>query len=153
MTGCHNHHEGESHVNRWQLTSRCTAWVTSRLRQDKVNRHMCHMRMSLKGRTHFNTISNVWVITPHGATQNFGMRRLTPHCPFIIITRPHPPYTSSHPLLTILMLVKCLHDIPPTLITILTLAVPSQQASNTAYHTYTHSVPSQNSSYAPLTLA
>ncbi|MBW0484834.1 hypothetical protein O181_024549 [Austropuccinia psidii MF-1] len=29
--------------------------------------------MSLKTQTHFNTICNVWVITPHGATQQFGM--------------------------------------------------------------------------------
>ncbi|MBW0565647.1 hypothetical protein O181_105362 [Austropuccinia psidii MF-1] len=35
--------------------------------------------MSLKAQTHFNTIYNVWVITPHGATQQFGIRRLLPH--------------------------------------------------------------------------
>ncbi|MBW0539377.1 hypothetical protein O181_079092 [Austropuccinia psidii MF-1] len=29
--------------------------------------------MSLKAQTHFNTIHNVCVITPHGATQQFGM--------------------------------------------------------------------------------
>ncbi|MBW0559432.1 hypothetical protein O181_099147 [Austropuccinia psidii MF-1] len=52
-------HQGKSHVNRWRLTSRRTA------RQDNVNRHMCHMRMSLKAQTHFNTIRNVWVISPH----------------------------------------------------------------------------------------
>ncbi|MBW0471401.1 hypothetical protein O181_011116, partial [Austropuccinia psidii MF-1] len=46
-------HQGESRVNRRQLTSRRTA------RQDNVNRHMCHMRMSLKAQTHFNTIHNV----------------------------------------------------------------------------------------------
>ncbi|MBW0488710.1 hypothetical protein O181_028425 [Austropuccinia psidii MF-1] len=52
-------HQGESCVNRRQLTSRRTA------RQDNVNRHMCHMRMSLKAQTHFNTIHNVRVISPH----------------------------------------------------------------------------------------
>ncbi|MBW0563497.1 hypothetical protein O181_103212 [Austropuccinia psidii MF-1] len=45
----------------------------SRLSQDNINCHMCHMIMSLKGQTHFHTIRNFWVITPHGATQQFGM--------------------------------------------------------------------------------
>ncbi|MBW0480413.1 hypothetical protein O181_020128, partial [Austropuccinia psidii MF-1] len=45
-------HQGESRVNRRRLTSRRTA------RQDNVNRHMCHMRMSLKAQTHFNTMRN-----------------------------------------------------------------------------------------------
>ncbi|MBW0575458.1 hypothetical protein O181_115173 [Austropuccinia psidii MF-1] len=48
-------HQGKSCVNRRQLTSRRTA------RQDNVN---CHMRMSLKAQTHFNTICNVWKISP-----------------------------------------------------------------------------------------
>ncbi|MBW0499384.1 hypothetical protein O181_039099 [Austropuccinia psidii MF-1] len=52
-------HQGESCVNRRRLTSRRTA------RQDNVNRHMCHMRMSLKAQTRFNTIRNVWVISPN----------------------------------------------------------------------------------------
>ncbi|MBW0517897.1 hypothetical protein O181_057612 [Austropuccinia psidii MF-1] len=52
-------HQGESRINRWRLTSHCTA------HQDNVNHHMCHMRMSLKAQTHFNTICNVWVISPH----------------------------------------------------------------------------------------
>ncbi|MBW0516668.1 hypothetical protein O181_056383 [Austropuccinia psidii MF-1] len=43
------------------------------LRQDNVNRHMCHMIMSLKAPTHFHTLRNVQVITPHGAIQQFGM--------------------------------------------------------------------------------
>ncbi|MBW0494659.1 hypothetical protein O181_034374 [Austropuccinia psidii MF-1] len=29
--------------------------------------------MSLKAQTHLNTICNVWVLTPHGATQQFSM--------------------------------------------------------------------------------
>ncbi|MBW0559041.1 hypothetical protein O181_098756 [Austropuccinia psidii MF-1] len=37
----------------------------SRQNQDNVNCHMCHMRISLKAQTHFNTICNVWVISPH----------------------------------------------------------------------------------------
>ncbi|MBW0585484.1 hypothetical protein O181_125199 [Austropuccinia psidii MF-1] len=58
-------HQGKSHVNCRPLTSSCTAWVTSHQRQDNVNCHMCHMRMSLKAQTHSNTIRNVWVISPH----------------------------------------------------------------------------------------
>ncbi|MBW0499388.1 hypothetical protein O181_039103 [Austropuccinia psidii MF-1] len=42
-------------------------------RHDNVNCHMCHMRVSLKAQTHFNTIHNVWVITAHGANHQFGM--------------------------------------------------------------------------------
>ncbi|MBW0586165.1 hypothetical protein O181_125880 [Austropuccinia psidii MF-1] len=26
---------------------------------------MCHMRISLRAQTHFNTIHNIWVISPH----------------------------------------------------------------------------------------
>ncbi|MBW0591090.1 hypothetical protein O181_130805 [Austropuccinia psidii MF-1] len=29
--------------------------------------------MSLKAQTHFHTICKIWVITPHGARQQFGM--------------------------------------------------------------------------------
>ncbi|MBW0575324.1 hypothetical protein O181_115039 [Austropuccinia psidii MF-1] len=66
-------HQGKSRFNCWRLASCCTACVTSRLHQDNVNCHMCHMRMSLKAQTHFHTTRNVWVITPYGATQQFGM--------------------------------------------------------------------------------
>ncbi|MBW0563580.1 hypothetical protein O181_103295 [Austropuccinia psidii MF-1] len=52
-------HQGKSRVNRRQLTSGHT------VRQDNVNCHMCHMRMSLKAQTHFKTTRNVWVISPH----------------------------------------------------------------------------------------
>ncbi|MBW0575663.1 hypothetical protein O181_115378 [Austropuccinia psidii MF-1] len=55
----YDRHQGKSRVNHWRLTSRHTAG------KDNVNRHMCHMRMSLKAQTHFNTIRNVWVISPH----------------------------------------------------------------------------------------
>ncbi|MBW0544245.1 hypothetical protein O181_083960 [Austropuccinia psidii MF-1] len=66
-------HQEKSCINCWRLTSHRTVWVTSRLHQDNVNFHMCHMRLSLKAQTHFHTIRNVWVITPHDATQRFGM--------------------------------------------------------------------------------
>ncbi|MBW0542554.1 hypothetical protein O181_082269 [Austropuccinia psidii MF-1] len=51
------------------------------LHSDNINFHMCHMRMSLKAQTHFHTIRNVWVITPHGATQPFGMLILHAYAP------------------------------------------------------------------------
>ncbi|MBW0483482.1 hypothetical protein O181_023197 [Austropuccinia psidii MF-1] len=43
------------------------------LLQDNVNHQMCHINMSLKAQTHINTIHKVWVTTPHGASQQFGM--------------------------------------------------------------------------------
>ncbi|MBW0528220.1 hypothetical protein O181_067935 [Austropuccinia psidii MF-1] len=43
--------------------------------------------------------------------------------------------------LTILMLVECFPYMPPMLLTILTLALPSRHASNAAYHSYTRSAP------------
>ncbi|MBW0560385.1 hypothetical protein O181_100100 [Austropuccinia psidii MF-1] len=54
-----SNHRAESHVNCGQLTLCCTA------HQDNVHCQMCHMRMSLKAQTPFNTICNVWVISPH----------------------------------------------------------------------------------------
>ncbi|MBW0473801.1 hypothetical protein O181_013516 [Austropuccinia psidii MF-1] len=45
----------------------------SPLHQDNGNHHMCHMSMLLKAKTHINTIGKVWVITPHGARQQFGI--------------------------------------------------------------------------------
>ncbi|MBW0576637.1 hypothetical protein O181_116352 [Austropuccinia psidii MF-1] len=65
------------------------------LRQDNINLHMCHIIILLKAQTHFNTICNVGVITPHGATQQFGMLRLPPHC-LVISTLYH---ADSHVLI------------------------------------------------------
>ncbi|MBW0505797.1 hypothetical protein O181_045512 [Austropuccinia psidii MF-1] len=111
--------------------------------------------MSLKAQTHFYTICNVWVITPHGATQQFGMLilvhektsapppgHLTPlpcllshmklqHCPPIsALTTPYASAPLPHLLLGLQSLrfcgaLKCLPNMPPLLLTILTLAVPS----------------------------
>ncbi|MBW0538282.1 hypothetical protein O181_077997 [Austropuccinia psidii MF-1] len=50
---------------------------------------------------------------------------------------PHPPYPSLH-----------LPNMPPMLLTILTLTVPSRHASNAPYHPYTRGVPSQHASDA-----
>ncbi|MBW0479928.1 hypothetical protein O181_019643 [Austropuccinia psidii MF-1] len=111
-------HQGESCINHWRLTSRCTA------RQDNVNRHMCHMRMSLKTQTHFNTIHNVRM-------------RLRHFPPISVLATPHPftprPYhlyahvvpsqhasdTASHPYACV---------------------VPSPHAPDTAYHPYARRV-------------
>ncbi|MBW0587034.1 hypothetical protein O181_126749 [Austropuccinia psidii MF-1] len=121
--------------------------------------------VSLKAQTHINTICKVWVITPHGASQQFGMLifvyemtstmppdnlttlKFLLSCmnwlpdPCLILSDPQnsyaptlpsryasaavppyppsrfctPPYDSSHPLLTILMLILFPPDMPPTL--------------------------------------
>ncbi|MBW0470905.1 hypothetical protein O181_010620 [Austropuccinia psidii MF-1] len=148
----------------------------SHLRQDNVNHHMCHMRMSLKAQNHFHTICNVWVITPHGATQQSGMLILfhayapapapdeTPTLPphlrpnnslgfctpassspwitiFTLLRGPQvmPPTPPSPPLPSLCSWSECLPNMPPMPPTILTLAVPSQHASDTAYYPYAHS--------------
>ncbi|MBW0527231.1 hypothetical protein O181_066946 [Austropuccinia psidii MF-1] len=49
----------------------------------------------------------------------------------------NPPYASSHP-----------PNMPPILLTILTLAVPSQHASKAPYHPYACGVPSRHASDA-----
>ncbi|MBW0484555.1 hypothetical protein O181_024270 [Austropuccinia psidii MF-1] len=78
--------------------------------------------MSLKAQTHFNTISNVWVITPHGATQQFGkltfVDEMTPALPPGHIT-PLPFFLSGldllpHPrlLLPMLSMLRCPHRPP-----------------------------------------
>ncbi|MBW0488429.1 hypothetical protein O181_028144 [Austropuccinia psidii MF-1] len=84
--------------------------------------------MSLKAQTHFNTIRNVWVITPHGATKQFGILtfvdemtstplpgHLTP-LPCLLSRLnllPHP-----RPILPMLSMLRCPHHPPdeaPTL--------------------------------------
>ncbi|MBW0470342.1 hypothetical protein O181_010057 [Austropuccinia psidii MF-1] len=132
-------------------------WVTSFLRQDDVNCHRCHMRMSLKAQTHFHTMRNVWVITPHGATQHMLLHQdptpdetptLPPHL------RPHHSLrfrtpASSSPCIKILKLPRALNrcasdatNHPYACI------VPAQHASDTAYHPYACIVPSRHASNA-----
>ncbi|MBW0489561.1 hypothetical protein O181_029276 [Austropuccinia psidii MF-1] len=61
-----------------------------------------------------------------------------------IVPTQHASNAAYHPyacssllmLLTILPRVECPPDMPPMLLTILTLAVPSRHASDTAYHPY-----------------
>ncbi|MBW0521685.1 hypothetical protein O181_061400 [Austropuccinia psidii MF-1] len=120
----------------------------SRQRQDNVNLHMCHMRMSLKAQTHFNTICNVWVISPHWLTHPHlicpkASHAYTPapdtayhpyargvpsqHAPdtadpyTCVVPSPHAPDITYHPY-------AC--------------EVPSRHAPSTAYHPYAHGVPS-----------
>ncbi|MBW0571056.1 hypothetical protein O181_110771 [Austropuccinia psidii MF-1] len=130
--------------------------------------------MSLKAQTHFNTIHNVWVITPHGATQQFGMLIFVHHAyvpappPDETPTlppnlRPHhslPFHTpaSSSPWLTILTLLRalklcfqCRPDPPlcllaPAAYDPYACGVPSQHASDAAYHPYACGVPSRHAS-------
>ncbi|MBW0564260.1 hypothetical protein O181_103975 [Austropuccinia psidii MF-1] len=90
--------------------------------------------MSLKAQTHFNTICNVGVITPHGATQQFGMLKFVDE-----MTSPPPPGHLSPlpcllsrfnwlphprvilPTLSMLMFLHCPPDDVPTLPPISTL--------------------------------
>ncbi|MBW0508986.1 hypothetical protein O181_048701 [Austropuccinia psidii MF-1] len=113
--------------------------------------------MSLKAQTHFNTIHNVWVITPHGATQHAP--HLHPHHSLCFRTP-----ASSSPWLTILKLLQGPQVRPPTPPSPpLRLVAPaayhpyacgvhSQHASNAAYHPYACIVPAQhayNAAYHP----
>ncbi|MBW0498854.1 hypothetical protein O181_038569 [Austropuccinia psidii MF-1] len=110
--------------------------------QDNVNCHMCHMRMSLKAQTHFNTICNVWVISPHWLPPPRRLACLRARTSLQMRLQHWPPSPSS-PLLT---LSHPCHYHPYA------CAVPSRHASNTAYHPYTHGVPSQhapNTAYHP----
>ncbi|MBW0497213.1 hypothetical protein O181_036928 [Austropuccinia psidii MF-1] len=129
--------------------------------------------MSLKAQTHFNTIRNVWVITPHGATQHMltlphpppdETPTLPPH------RRPHhslcfPTPASYSPWLTIFTLLQGPQVMPlmppsppltpPCTPIILSAAyhpyacgVPSQHASDTTYHPYACIVPTHHATEA-----
>ncbi|MBW0577861.1 hypothetical protein O181_117576 [Austropuccinia psidii MF-1] len=92
-------------------------------RQDNINLHMCHMRMSLKAQTHFNTNRNI---------------RLR-HCPPIsVLTTPYafrpPPLPSlcsqgALPTPLILTIAEC----PPDTTYPYTHGVPSRHAPDTTY--------------------
>ncbi|MBW0566688.1 hypothetical protein O181_106403 [Austropuccinia psidii MF-1] len=80
--------------------------------------------MSLKAQTHFNTIRNVWVISPHWLAHPHLIRpdashayapALPPHL------RPHHSLRFHTPALTIFMLMWCPPYMPPTPLAILTL--------------------------------
>ncbi|MBW0485119.1 hypothetical protein O181_024834 [Austropuccinia psidii MF-1] len=124
---------------------------------------MCHMRISLKAQTHFNTICNVWVISPpqrlaflHART---ALQMRLRHCPpiFILTT----PYAFTPPPLPSLRLRMpsrhaCNNAYHPYHCVVpsrhasnntydpYACVVPSQLASNTDYHPYTRGVPSQH---------
>ncbi|MBW0574054.1 hypothetical protein O181_113769 [Austropuccinia psidii MF-1] len=119
-------HQGKSCVNCRRLTSCCTA------RQDNVNRHMCHMRMLLKAQTHFNTIGNAWVISPHwlGHPHLIHPNALHAYAPALPSRsdsdtaphlRPHHSLCFHTPTLSIFMLTWCPPDMPWTPLAILTL--------------------------------
>ncbi|MBW0553833.1 hypothetical protein O181_093548 [Austropuccinia psidii MF-1] len=110
----------------------------SRQRQDNVN---CHMRMSLKAQTHFNTIGNVQVISPHWLPPpqrlacfraRTALQMRLRHCPPIsVLTTPYaftpPPLPflrskSALPTPLILTLAECPPNMLLTLLTILMLA-------------------------------
>ncbi|MBW0481094.1 hypothetical protein O181_020809 [Austropuccinia psidii MF-1] len=78
--------------------------------------------MSLKAQTHFNTICNFWVISPHWLPP--------PRCVAYLCARTAPHLCPHHSL--------CFHT--PTL-TILTC---SQHAPDTAYHPYACRAPSRH---------
>ncbi|MBW0585344.1 hypothetical protein O181_125059 [Austropuccinia psidii MF-1] len=117
-SSCLNNHKGESRINHWQLTSRRTA------REDNVNRHMCHMRMSLKAQIHFNTIRNVWMRLRHCPP--------SPSSPLLTLSHPcpYPPYTCVVPS----------QHASDTAYHPYTHGVPSQHAPDTAYHPYARGV-------------
>ncbi|MBW0577168.1 hypothetical protein O181_116883 [Austropuccinia psidii MF-1] len=65
---------------------------------------------------------------------------------------PHPPLCLLEPAAYHPYACGYPPDMPPMLLTILTLTVPSQHACNSAYHPYAHVVPSQhacNAAYHP----
>ncbi|MBW0556390.1 hypothetical protein O181_096105 [Austropuccinia psidii MF-1] len=82
--------------------------------------------MSLKAQTHFYTIRNVWVISPHCLLPPQRLACL-PAC-----TAPPSP---SSPLLTL----SHTHPDHPY-----ACVVPSRHASDTAYHPYARGVPSRH---------
>ncbi|MBW0586344.1 hypothetical protein O181_126059 [Austropuccinia psidii MF-1] len=111
--------------------------------------------MSLKAQTHCHTIHNVWVITPHGATQQFGMARLPPHCLHAYAPAPPPDETPALPphirphhslpfrtpasyssWLTILMLLRGPQVMPPTLPSPPLTPPCTRLTLSTAYHPY-----------------
>ncbi|MBW0546987.1 hypothetical protein O181_086702 [Austropuccinia psidii MF-1] len=102
---------------------------------------MCHMRISLKAQTHFSTICNVWVISPHWLTPPQCLACLRARTALQMRLRQCPPSPSS-PLLT-LSHPRPYHPY--------TCGVPSQHAPDTTYP-YAFVVPSQhvpNTAYDP----
>ncbi|MBW0550629.1 hypothetical protein O181_090344 [Austropuccinia psidii MF-1] len=69
--------------------------------------------MSLKAQTHFNTICNVWVITPDGTTQHILMRPNPPPDepptlpPISALTNPYAYAPPPHALLGLQYLHSC----------------------------------------------
>ncbi|MBW0555521.1 hypothetical protein O181_095236 [Austropuccinia psidii MF-1] len=86
--------------------------------------------MSLKAQTHFNNICNVWVLTPHGATQHLQSLRSCGALKLCLGRCPHPR----------LILSAVYHPYAR--------GMPSQHASDAAYRPYARGMPSQHASNA-----
>ncbi|MBW0493472.1 hypothetical protein O181_033187 [Austropuccinia psidii MF-1] len=116
----------KNHMRCLRQCKRLTRANLRLIRQDNINHHMCHMRMSLKAQTHFNTIRNVRVISPHCLPPPQRLACLSPRTALQMRLRHCPPSQSS-PVLTLS------HPCPyhPY-----TCVVPSRHASDTAYHPY-----------------
>ncbi|MBW0564033.1 hypothetical protein O181_103748 [Austropuccinia psidii MF-1] len=84
--------------------------------------------MSLKAQTHFNTIRNIWVISPHLLLPPQCLACLRVRTALQMRLQHCPPSPSSHP--------RPYHPYA--------CVVPSQHASDTAYHPYTRGVPSRH---------
>ncbi|MBW0500018.1 hypothetical protein O181_039733 [Austropuccinia psidii MF-1] len=128
----------------------------SRQRQQNVNHHMCHMRISLKAQTHFNTIHNARGTSPHWLLppQRLGCLRACTalqmrlrNCPLISVLTT--PYVFTPPPLPSLRLQSALptcsqHSLPSL------CSVPSRHAPDTIYHPYARRVPSRHAPGVPL---
>ncbi|MBW0504268.1 hypothetical protein O181_043983 [Austropuccinia psidii MF-1] len=109
--------------------------------------------MSLKAQTPFNTIRNIWVISPHWLLPPRHLACLractappSPSSPLLTLSHPRP----YHPYACV---VPCRHA-SSTASHPYAHVVPSQHASDNAYHPYTRLVPSQhasNTTYDPYT--
>ncbi|MBW0511004.1 hypothetical protein O181_050719 [Austropuccinia psidii MF-1] len=98
---------------------------------------MCHMRISLKAQTHFNTFCNIRVISPHWLPPPQRLACLCARTALQMRLR-HCPQSPSSPLLT-LSNPRPYHPYA--------CIVPSQHASNTASYPYAHVVPSRHASH------
>ncbi|MBW0551904.1 hypothetical protein O181_091619 [Austropuccinia psidii MF-1] len=88
--------------------------------------------MTLKAQTHFQTICNVWVITPHGATQKFCMLILVHES--LLAPSQNASDSAYHPYARI-ALPTCLRRSLPSLCS----WMPARHASDASYHLYAHS--------------
>ncbi|MBW0586465.1 hypothetical protein O181_126180 [Austropuccinia psidii MF-1] len=84
--------------------------ITSASRQHQLS-NVSHENVT-QSPNPFNIICKFCVITPHGARQEFGMRRLLPSHPFTMPTLMHELASTSLP--NPLLPLACLHAAPPS---------------------------------------